>query len=120
MLRYGLYRQIWSPRKRNNNGGFIFEGAHNAVNDAVADLKVASCIVLDSIWGTDSYDSDDDADDLDGYMADVSSTDAQAVLIDRYLDKPIPFANQSSTRHLCASMLMNRDEKCRLRSLPRR
>lgn len=107
-------------QKRNLNGGFIFDGAQNAGNDAVADLEVASFIVLDSIWATDSYDSDDDADDLDGYMADVSSTDAQAVLIDRYLDKPIPFANQSSTRHLCASMLMNRDEKCRLRSLPRR
>lgn len=81
VLRYGIYRQIWSPRRRNNKGELIVDSAHNAGNDAVAELKVASCIVLDSIWGTDSYESDDD--DPHGYMADVLSADAQAVLIDR-------------------------------------
>ena len=44
----------------------MFRAAHNAGNDAIANLKVLTCFVLDSL-----IDDDDDFYDADVYRADV-------------------------------------------------
>ena len=53
----------------------IFIGAHNAGNDAVANLKANICVVLDSLFGTEAYDDDDGKEDPDAYIADVVPND---------------------------------------------
>ena len=44
----------------------MFRGAHNAGNDAIANLKLLTCFMLDSL-----LDDDDGFYDDDAYMADV-------------------------------------------------
>ena len=61
VLRYGLHDQIWSQRARNGKGAPIFKGAHNGGNDAIANLEVLFCLILDQTFGIDYFDCDEGA-----------------------------------------------------------
>ncbi len=65
----------------------MFDGAHNAGNDAVANLKTILCIIVNSLFKTNSYDDDDDPE---AYMMDVTTPE---INIDTGLHKPLSILN---------------------------
>ena len=84
VLQYQLYASVYySRRKRSGKGGKIFLGAHNAGNDAVADLKLLICFIFDSLLD----DDDDDDWDEDAYMADVFESVKAQDRIDEWIKR---------------------------------
>ncbi len=60
VLRYDLYQEVWSPRARKGKGAFVFMGAHNGGNDAIANLQVLICLMLDPTFGIDYFNCDEE------------------------------------------------------------
>ncbi len=79
VLKYDLYKRIASKKSTT---GWMFDSAHNAGNDAVANPKAFLCVITDSVFGTYSY-SYDDYDNPEGYMADVIVDDIDINLEER-------------------------------------
>ncbi|KAM0804691.1 hypothetical protein BDR22DRAFT_543961 [Usnea florida] len=48
-LQYQLHDAKESPRNRGGKGSLIFDGAHNAGNDAIANLQLLVCLLFDSV-----------------------------------------------------------------------
>lgn len=80
VLQFKLFPSVYSRRKRSWRGGLVFLGAHDAGNDAIANLKLWTDFNLDSLF---FYNDDDDH----AYIADVDDLRAVYHWIDEWLRK---------------------------------
>ena len=60
VLRYDLHQQVGSPRARSWKGAYIFKGCHNGGNDAIANLEVLICLILDPTFGIDYFNCNEE------------------------------------------------------------